>query len=152
MACTCGASGSTTARGSPVTLSSTRKGDPRTWALAYDTAVRAETDAVFHESAAMDRLRTYRWHGQPVPDDELAENERQSLITHGIAWGALRDPELGRAFLRRINLLESPSEALADPAVREKAEAMRSEYRRSRVEAGPRRADMVAAIEAARPT
>jgi hypothetical protein len=74
------------------------------------------------------------------------------LISEGLAWGAIRDPDLGRAFLRRINLLESPCDALADPIVRKKAAEMRAEYRRrSRAESGPRRADLLGAIAAARP-
>jgi 2-polyprenyl-6-methoxyphenol hydroxylase-like FAD-dependent oxidoreductase len=127
------------------------QGDPHALALDYDAAVRDETDAVFRESAALDRLRGYRWRGEPVPEAERDEHERQSLITEGLAWGALRDPDLGRAFLRRINLLESPCDSLADPIVHKKAGAMRAEYRRSRTETGPRRADLLAAIAAARP-
>jgi hypothetical protein len=127
------------------------RSDLRALALDYDAAVRDETDAVFHESAALDRLRGYRWRGEPVPKAERDEHERQSLITEGLAWGALRDPDLGRAFLRRINLLESPCDSLADPIVRKKAGAMRAEYRRARTEAAPRRADLLAAIAAARP-
>jgi 2-polyprenyl-6-methoxyphenol hydroxylase-like FAD-dependent oxidoreductase len=127
-------------------------GDPHALALAYDAAIRDETDAVFRESAALDRLRTLRWRGDPVPDDERDEEERQSLISEGLAWGAIRDPDLGRAFLRRINLLESPCDALADPIVRKKAAEIRAEYRRrSRAESGPRRADLLGAIAAARP-
>ena len=126
-------------------------GDLHALALDYDAGVRDETDAVFRESAALDRLRGYRWRGEPVPEADRDEHERQSLISEGLAWGALRDPDVGRAFLRRINLLESPRDSLADPLVREKAVAMRTEYRRSRTETGPRKADLLAAIAAARP-
>ena len=80
-------------------------------ALAYDERVRDEADAVYRESAAMDRIRLYRWNGEEVPEWDRAEVERQDLI-QCIGAGALRDPVLGRAMLRRQGLLEPPSTAL----------------------------------------
>ncbi len=41
--------------------------DPTTMAVAYAEAVRTEADDVFRESAAMDRVRAYRWRQQEVP-------------------------------------------------------------------------------------
>jgi hypothetical protein len=120
-------------------------------ALAYDEAIRDEIDAVFNESSAMDRLRSYRWRNEPVPEGEREESERQALISEGVAWGALLDPDLGRALLRRINLLEPPAAVLDDPTVRAKAEQMRALYATKQVSAGPDRAVLLAAIEGARP-
>jgi 2-polyprenyl-6-methoxyphenol hydroxylase-like FAD-dependent oxidoreductase len=121
-------------------------------ALTYDEAIRYETDAVFNESSAMDRLRSYRWHKEPVPEHERDESERQALISEGVAWGALLDPDLGRALLRRINLLEPPAAVLDDPTVRAKAEQMRALYATKQVSAGPGRAVLLGAIERARPS
>ena len=42
--------------------------------------------------------------------------------------GALRDPVLGRAFLRRMNLLDAPHEILDDPEVEQHARDMREYY------------------------
>jgi 2-polyprenyl-6-methoxyphenol hydroxylase-like FAD-dependent oxidoreductase len=125
--------------------------DPNVLALAYDEAIRDETDAVFNESSALDRLRSYRWRNEPIPKHERDESERQALISEGVAWGALLDPDLGRALLRRINLLEPPAAVLDDPTVRAKAEQMRALYATKQVSAGPDRAALLAAIERARP-
>ena len=94
--------------------------DPTTMAVAYAEAVRTEADDVFRESAAMDRVRAYRWRQQEVPEWDRAEVERQELILC-IAAGSLRDPVLGRAQLRRGGLLEPPGAVLDDPLVVERA-------------------------------
>ena len=95
-------------------------GDPGAMALAFDEAVRDEADGVYRESAAMDRARGYQWRGEEVPAWDREEVERQELIACVLA-GATRDPVLGRATLRRMNLLESPAAVLDDPAVVERA-------------------------------
>ena len=85
-------------------------------ALAYDEAIRAEADGVFRESAAADRMRIYEWAGEDVPDADQAEMDRQRLL-RGIFAGSTRDPVLGRALLRRMNLVEPPDSVLDDPEV-----------------------------------
>ena len=87
-----------------------------------------------------------------MPDDEIAETERQSLIAEGVIRGSFRDPVLGRAFLRRINLLDAPQAILDDPEVERRAREMREFYaaRPPRV-VGPDRSELLAAIERARP-
>ena len=62
----------------------------------------------------------------------LAEAERQSLIAEGVIRGSLRDPVLGRAFLRRINLLDAPQAILDDPEVVQHAREHAREYYASR--------------------
>ena len=89
-------------------------------AVAYDRAVGDEADAVYRESAAMDRIRQYRWNGEEIPEWDRSEAERQDLI-FCVAAGALHDVALGRAQLRRMNLLESPGAILDDPTVVEAA-------------------------------
>ncbi len=118
-------------------------------ALDYDDTVREEADGVFRESAAMDRVRIYQWNDEQVPDWDRGEIERQNLI-FCIARGALRDPVLGRAQLRRMNLLESPGAVLDDPEVVEHAEHTREILAtKQRGPQGPTRADLVDAIASA---
>ena len=102
-------------------------GDPRSMALAYEAAVRREVDAVYRESAAIDRARTYRVSGDPVPEYDREEFERQELIARGVMRGSVRDPDLGRAFLRRINLIDAPDAILDDPEVLAKATKFRDD-------------------------
>ena len=75
-----------------------------------------EADGVYRESAAMDRMRIYEWDGIDIPADDQAEMDRQRLV-RGIVAGATRDPVLGRALLRRMNLVEPPERVLDDPEV-----------------------------------
>ena len=49
-------------------------------AVAYDRAVGDEADAVYRESAAMDRIRQYQWNGEEIPEWDRSEAERQDLI------------------------------------------------------------------------
>jgi 2-polyprenyl-6-methoxyphenol hydroxylase-like FAD-dependent oxidoreductase len=127
-------------------------GDPRGAALAYDEAVAPEADAVYRESAAMDRARSYRWEGLEVPAWDREEVERQDLIGRGVGYGSTRDPILGRAFLVRSNLLDRPDAVLDDPEVFARATAMRARLdERAAAQQGPSRDDILAAIAAAGP-
>lgn len=94
----------------------TRSRDLDAMVLSYDEAVRAEADGVYRESAAMDRMRIYEWDGIDIPAHDQAEMDRQQLL-RGIFAGATRDPVLGRALLRRTNLVEPPERVLDDPEV-----------------------------------
>jgi 2-polyprenyl-6-methoxyphenol hydroxylase-like FAD-dependent oxidoreductase len=126
--------------------------DPEATALAYDAAVSPEADAVYRESAAMDRLRIYRWRRTEIPEHDVAEMRRQDLIARGVQRGSTRDPVLGRAFLRRSNLLERPNAVLDDPEVVERAEAMYAKSVKKDAEATAlTREDVLAAITAAAP-
>jgi 2-polyprenyl-6-methoxyphenol hydroxylase-like FAD-dependent oxidoreductase len=127
-------------------------GDARAIALRYHDTVHDEADGVFQESAAMDRTRGYRWRSDPIPEHDAAEAERQSLIAEGVMQGARRDPVLGRAFLRRVNLLDAPHAILDDPEVEQRAREMREFYAsRPPRNTGPDRAELLAVIERARP-
>ena len=127
-------------------------GDARAIALRYHATVRDEADGVYQESAAMDRTRGYQWRSDPIPEHDIAEAERQSLIAEGIMQGARRDPVLGRAFLRRMNLLDAPHSILDDPEVVQRAREMRDYYAsRPPRTIGPDRAELLAIIEQARP-
>ena len=94
--------------------------DLRDVLVSYEDRIGAESDGVYRESAADDRLRIYRWRAQEIPDHDREEMERRELIAC-IGAGALKDPVLGRAFLRRTGLLDPPGSALDDPEVVEHA-------------------------------
>jgi hypothetical protein len=115
--------------------------------------VRDEADSVYHESSAMDRVRSYEWSGEDIPEWDRAEVERQNLIAC-IAAGALRDPVLGRAQLRRMNLLEPPGAVLDDAEVVEHArhtQQILAAKAKTRGPSGPERAELLDAIAVANP-
>jgi 2-polyprenyl-6-methoxyphenol hydroxylase-like FAD-dependent oxidoreductase len=93
-----------------------RSGDCDAMSLSYHDTVRAEADGVYRESAAMDRMRIYEWDGTDIPIEDQAEMDRQRLA-RGVMAGATRDPVLGRALLKRMNLVEPPEQVLDDPIV-----------------------------------
>ena len=129
----------------------THPDDLKSAAIAYDEAVRDEADAVYRESAAMDRVRRYRWNGEEIPDWDQSEVERQDLI-FCVAAGALRDVALGRAQLRRMNLLESPGAILDDPAVVEAARHTQSVLAaKASGPRGPSRSELLERLAAAAP-
>lgn len=76
--------------------------------IAYHNAVKDEAEAHYRASAAEDRIRTYRWRDEDIPDDEREEAERQDLLTNGLLPGTLRDMDILRAVLRRGMLIEPP--------------------------------------------
>jgi 2-polyprenyl-6-methoxyphenol hydroxylase-like FAD-dependent oxidoreductase len=124
-------------------------GDPKGMALAYEAAVRREVDAVYRESAATDRARTYRVSGEPVPEHDRDEIDRQDLIARGVMRGSVRDPALGRAFLRRINLIDAPDAILEDPEVLAKAIKVRADSANDvPPKMGPDRAEILAILAA----
>jgi hypothetical protein len=128
-------------------------GDLRALALAYDTRVADEADGVFTESAAADRHRLYEWKGEEYPDWDREAMERQTLLNEGVAAGALRDPVLGRALLRRTNLIDSPAGTLADPEVVEHAENTRRILAgKPPRKIGPTRDELLAALAVADPS
>lgn len=127
-------------------------GDPVAVARAYDDATRAEADGVYRESAAMDRMRIYERRGVPVPEVDALEVERQDLLMRGVAAGALRDPVLGRAMLRRTNLVDRPDATLDDPEVEKRAREVRDRLSaKAPAPSGPDRATLLALLEAAAP-
>ena len=120
--------------------------DKDTMLLAYEEAVGPEADGVYYESAAMDRARIYQWRGIEIPPEDREEMKRQELIAY-IGRAATRDPVLGRAFLRRTNLLDRPDQVLDDPDVLAKALDVKAYYdTKAATKPGPTRADLVAAV------
>jgi hypothetical protein len=127
--------------------------DLRAVALDYDARVANEADDVYRESAAADRARIYRWRDEPIPDWDVEEMERQALFMEGVGPGSTRDPVLGRAFLRRTNLLDAPGAIFDAPEVRERALRTREIIAaKPPVKVGPTRAELLSALAAADPS
>jgi hypothetical protein len=99
-------------------------GEPLAQAAAYHRAVMPEAEARFAASVADDWERSRRWRGEPA-DEDGPTAERHNLIRNGVLPGTSVDPELCRAWLRRINLLSLPDELFDDPELRGRAEAIR---------------------------
>lgn len=127
-------------------------GDLVATAVDYEAGIAREADAVYRESAAMDRARIYRLTGREVPEHDRPEMERQHLIAEGLASGVLFDIELGRAFCRRVNLVGPADEVLGNPELAVRAGQARKESQpEPAAEAGPSRDKLRAVIDAARP-
>ena len=125
--------------------------DPHAMGLAYNAAVRVEADAVYRESAAMDRLRMYRLTETPVPEDDRAEMERQELI-ECVRIGMMHDPHLGRAFSRNNGLVDLPGTMLDRPEVLAGARnTQRIVAGKPPRKSGPDRDELLAALAAANP-
>ncbi|MER5325984.1 FAD-dependent oxidoreductase [Streptosporangium roseum] len=126
--------------------------DPVAVALAYDAATASEADAVYRESAAMDRARIYRHTGQDVPEHDRAEMERQHLIAEGVSAGVFFDLELGRAFCRRVNLAGPADAVLDNPDIISRARHAHDRLTSAPApKAGPDRRELRAIVLAARP-
>lgn len=130
-------------------------GDLVALALDYEAGISGEADAVFKESAAMDRSRVYRLTGRQAPEHDRAEMERQRQIAEGLAGGVLFDIELGRAFCRRVNLVGPAQSVLNDPDLLERAVRAAAAHRELDSQPGNQpalgRDELRAIIHAARP-
>ncbi|WP_242614163.1 NAD(P)/FAD-dependent oxidoreductase [Actinomadura roseirufa] len=126
-------------------------GDLTATALAYENAIASEADAVFRESAAMDRARIYRITGREVPEHDRLEMERQQLILEGLSTNVLLDIELGRAFCRRVNLVGPADAVLGNPELAIRAGRRRDLEPDEAPEPPLGRDELRAVIEAARP-
>lgn len=121
-------------------------------ALDYEARIESEADAVYQESAAMDRARIYRLTGQEIPEYDREEMERQHVIADGLASGVLVDIELGRAFCRRVNLVGPADEVLRNPELAVRAAAARKDLSlEPAAEPEPSRDRLRAVMDAARP-
>jgi 2-polyprenyl-6-methoxyphenol hydroxylase-like FAD-dependent oxidoreductase len=121
-------------------------------AIRYYSTIANEADGVYEESASSDRIRTYRWKGMPIPSEDQGEADHHALIEDGVLPGILRDEVLGRAFLRRVNLLDPPRALFDDPEVVARAMRMREKLRSKPVTSQtPTREAILDTIGAARP-
>lgn len=123
--------------------------DPGAMALAYHGVVCDEAGTVYAESAASDRVMLREWTGEPTPAEDVEATERQRLL-RGVGAGSTHHPALGRAVLRRAGLLDGWNDVLDDPEVVEQAR-ISLDIIDKKVAAGPTTAEVMCAVEAARP-
>ncbi|MCK9903809.1 FAD-dependent oxidoreductase [Frankia sp. Cpl3] len=116
---------------------------------AYYDSVEAEAASLYRSASTMDRLRSYRWRGETVPDADVDAAEEEDLITRGLIPAATKDPDLLRALMRRMALLEPVETLFDDPVVRAKAEAARAQTQAGAVTMGPSREEALALLAAA---
>jgi 2-polyprenyl-6-methoxyphenol hydroxylase-like FAD-dependent oxidoreductase len=125
--------------------------DAHRGAVQYYRSIADETERVYRYSAATDRIRTCRWRGQPIDPRDLATADQIDLIEHGVIPLAGTDPDVARALLRRIGLLDSPDAIFADREL-----VLRASAERARRVAARRPTithdDAIALLRAARPT
>lgn len=91
--------------------------DPVARAVAYHDAVIDEAEAAYTTSAAQDRIRTYRWKGEEIPDHDKEEAVRQDLLQNGLTPAMRRDFVVLRAMLRRMHLIDHPNAIFENDAV-----------------------------------
>ncbi|MGE3328760.1 MAG: NAD(P)/FAD-dependent oxidoreductase [Acidimicrobiia bacterium] len=110
-------------------------------AVDYYSSIADETDAVYRSSAAADRVRTHRWKGEAIPLGDRPAAERNDLLQRGILGpivvGGEKDPELLRALLRYVGLLERPDEIFENEAVMRKARAFLDHHELDAEQGGP---------------
>jgi 2-polyprenyl-6-methoxyphenol hydroxylase-like FAD-dependent oxidoreductase len=129
-------------------------GDLEEVAIAYDDAVWPEAEAYFRTSAAIDRIRTFRWRGEEIPEEDREEEERQRLLREGLNPAMRRDMHVLRAMMRRLNLIDPPDAIWSDEeALRVGREVMEWRATNERPFAvGPPRDEMLEIIEEAEAT
>jgi 2-polyprenyl-6-methoxyphenol hydroxylase-like FAD-dependent oxidoreductase len=126
-------------------------GDLAQVASAYDEAIGEETETYLRVSAAQDRLRTYRWRGEEIPEEDREEAERQDLLANGLNPAMRRDMHVLRAMMRRATLVDGPNDIWSDEHALEVARetaAWRKENRPASV-FGPPREEMLEIMAAA---
>lgn len=74
----------------------------------YLDAISDRAHAYYRTSAAEDRMRTYRWKGEPVPEDDALWSERNDLLMWGLLPAMRRDMYVLRAMMRRIGMIDHP--------------------------------------------
>lgn len=125
--------------------------DPEQVALAYDAAVADEAATYYRVSAALDRIRTYRWRGEEIPEEDREEAERQDLLANGLGPAMRRDMHVLRAMMRRLTLVDPPDAIWSDEqalAVARETAEWRREHRPSSA-LGPPREEFIEIITTA---
>jgi 2-polyprenyl-6-methoxyphenol hydroxylase-like FAD-dependent oxidoreductase len=87
-------------------------GDPRELALELDDWTRTELDPWYRASVVQDLENQKAARGEVATDDPM-----RSLMRDGLMPAVRSDPTVFRAFLRVLNLLDSPDAMVANPEV-----------------------------------
>jgi len=120
-------------------------------ALAYDAAIGDQAATYYRVSSAQDRIRTYRWRGEAIPDEDTEEAERQSLLANGLGPAMRRDMHVLRAMMRRLTLIDGPDAIWSDEhslAVAREVAGWRETHRPS-ASFGPSREELLEVMTAA---
>ncbi|GIW42811.1 MAG: hypothetical protein KatS3mg077_0093 [Candidatus Binatia bacterium] len=91
------------------------RGDFWQAALILDQLAREQIEPFYRASVIADRDATRRALGQPPP--RLAARLQEKFFRDGIAVAMRTDPVVYRAFLRMINMFETPEQAFLRPDV-----------------------------------
>ena len=86
--------------------------DPRRMALALDEATREHIEPWYRASVTQDLENIRAQNGEVATDDPM-----RSLMRDGLMPAVRVDPDVFRAFLRVLNLLDSPDAMVQDPVV-----------------------------------
>lgn len=125
--------------------------DLRKCALAYHGEVDGEAAAHWRASADDDRIRTYFWKGEEVPEADREVAERVQLIQEGLQPGMRRDLRVLRAMMRRQSLIDPPDAIWEDEEVIQAGREIQAwrEKNKKRETLGPTRDELLSIIEAA---
>lgn len=91
------------------------RGDMRAAAIALDRWGRTTLEPYFHASVAADREAVRRAEGRAAKRWENRMRDR--FFRDGVAIAMRCDPVVYRAFLRMLNMIETPDDAFAKPEV-----------------------------------
>lgn len=89
--------------------------DPVALAVALDAKARRIIEPFYRASVLADREAVRKAEGRPAPT--LAARLRERFFEEGVAPAIRCDPVVFRAFARMMNMLDTPEEAFARPAV-----------------------------------
>ena len=86
--------------------------DPKALALALDEATREHIDPWYRTSVMQDRENIRAQNGEVATDDPM-----RALMRDGLMPAVRVDPDVFRAFLRVLNLLDAPDAMMQNPTV-----------------------------------
>ena len=125
------------------------KGDPVSFARAWDEATTATVEPWYRATVAFDRHRLAEIDGEIRgksyrPDDPAWE------MGQGLRYAAAQDPDCFRAFIGIVGMLETPQEAMARPGLFEKVVELGAAWREAPA-FGPTRDELMAIVAGASP-
>ena len=89
--------------------------DPLAVARTLDERSRAQIEPFYRASILADRDAVRKAEGRP--HSRRANRWREQFFQHGVLIGTRCDPVIFRAFVRMMNMIETPEQAFGRPAV-----------------------------------
>jgi hypothetical protein len=118
--------------------------DRRGFVLGFDEATKATVEPWYRATLTYDRHRLAEMQaeidGVPYETDDISWE-----ITHAMQHGVASDPDVLRAFMRIVNVLETPDEVLAETGIFEKVLAAGADWRDNPAP-GPTRAELLSIV------